>query len=251
MAKALAVNDLHLRFGAAQILQGVSLDIRAGALSIVGRNGMGKTTLCRSLMGLLRPARGTMMSHDVRLNGKTSHQISRLGIGYVPQGRMVWPSLSVEEHLRVALRRPNGGAGWSIDRVYDLFPRLAERRRNGGHQLSGGEQQMLAISRALLTQPRLLILDEPTEGLAPVIVDHVVATLQMLVAEEEMSILLVEQNLTVACAVSETVAIMVNGTIAEHLPARALLHNKEIQQRVLGVGGGPANETSDRHRREG
>jgi ABC-type branched-subunit amino acid transport system ATPase component len=169
-----------------------------------------------------------------------SHQIVARGVGYVPQGRRVWPSLSVDEHLRIALRGKNGD--WSIDRVYELFPRLHERRRNGGGQLSGGEQQMLAIGRALLGNPKLLIMDEPTEGLAPVIVEQVALTLKQLADEDEISVLLIEQNLGVATDVSDRVAVLVNGRIARELSAAELAADLELQQRLLGVS---SQETGD------
>jgi ABC-type branched-subunit amino acid transport system ATPase component len=235
---AMSIADLNLHFGAAQILHGVTLDIPQGALSIVGRNGMGKTTLCRAIMGLARLSSGTVTVFGRDITGVRSNLICRHGVGYVPQGRMVWPSLTVDEHLRVA-QRP-GAVHWTREKVYALFPRLAERKRNGGQQLSGGEQQMLAIGRALLTQPRLLILDEPTEGLAPVIVDHVVDTLRSLVRDDGMALLLIEQNLSVACAVSDYVAIMTNGAISETIPSTVLASDSDVQARVLGFTGRPA-----------
>lgn len=231
-ANALSIANLSLHFGAAQILHGVTLDIPNGALSIVGRNGMGKTTLCRAIMGLARATSGTVSVFGEDMSAARPHDIARHGVGYVPQGRMVWPSLTVDEHLRVA-QRP-GATNWTREKVYDLFPRLQERRGNGGQQLSGGEQQMLAIGRALLTQPRLLILDEPTEGLAPVIVDHVVDTLRVLVQDEGMALLLIEQNLSVACAVSDQVAIMTNGAISETIASAVLANDRDVQARVLG-----------------
>jgi ABC-type branched-subunit amino acid transport system ATPase component len=231
MEHALSVVDLHLAFGRARILHGVSLSLTSGALSVVGRNGMGKTTLCQSIMGLLHPSSGAVRIFGRDMVGKQPNVIARHGVGYVPQGRRVWPSLSVDEHLRLAQRRAN--ARWTVEGIYDLFPRLAERRNNGGAQLSGGEQQMLAIGRALLVQPRLLIMDEPTEGLAPVIVDQVVKVLQMISREEAISILLIEQNLSVACAVSDQVAVMVNGQISEIVPSRLLATDSAVQQRVL------------------
>ena len=228
----LQVDRLNVHYGRAHALQDVSLSLEGGILAVVGRNGMGKTTLCNAITGLV-PASGSIRLGGVEIAGLAPHAITTLGIGYVPQGRRVWPSLSVDEHLRLAASTARRGV-WTVERVYDLFPRLAERRANGGSQLSGGEQQMLAIGRALLFNPRLLVMDEPTEGLAPVIVEHVAATLKSL-GDDALSVLLVEQNLGVAIDVADTVAVMVNGRIARTLPAGELAADRELQQRLLGV----------------
>lgn len=229
----LEVRDLHVRFGQAHILQGVSLSVGARPMAIVGRNGMGKTTLCQAIMGLVHASDGEIALGGERLNGLPPFRIARRGIALVPQGRRTFPSLSVEEHLRlVALR----GAAWTVERVYQTFPRLAERRRNGGTELSGGEQQMLAIARALLMNPKLVIMDEPSEGLAPVIVDQLIGVLRALPGDG-MGVLLVEQNLRVAMEVAEEVAIMVTGRIATALPAKRL-EDPELQRRYLGVAAG-------------
>lgn len=229
----LEVRDLHVRFGQAHILQGVSLAVGARPMAIVGRNGMGKTTLCQAIMGLVHASEGEIALGGERLNGLPPFRIARRGIALVPQGRRTFPSLSVEEHLRlVALR----GAAWTVERVYQTFPRLAERRRNGGTELSGGEQQMLAIARALLMNPKLVIMDEPSEGLAPVIVDQLIDVLRALPGDG-MGVLLVEQNLRVAMGVAEEVAIMVTGRIAATLPAKRL-EDQELQRRYLGVAAG-------------
>ena len=167
------------------------------------------------------------------ITGLAPYQIAARGIAYTPQGRRLWPDLTVDEHLRLAGR---GGGSWTVERVYDVFPRLAERRRNGGGQLSGGEQQMLAISRALLQDPRLLVLDEPTEGLAPLIVAQLEELLSSLAAEGDVAILLIEQNIGVATAIAEDVAIMVNGRISRVIPAGELAADRALQQRLLGVG---------------
>src|SRR5260221_9792011 len=160
----LSIDDLHVYYGHAHVLQGISLRLGHGVLGLVGRNGMGKTTLCNAILGLVPVARGGIFLSGEQLVGLSPNQIVTRGIGYVPQGRRMWPSLSVEEHLRLVARGAKGA--WTIERVYETFPALAQRRRNGGAQLSGGEQQMLAIARALLTNPRLLVMDEPSEGLA-------------------------------------------------------------------------------------
>lgn len=232
-APALEVKGLNVYYGASHALQGVDLRLDSGVLSVVGRNGMGKTTLCKAIMGLERAAAGTISFHGQLLNGRSPAEIARMGIGYVPQGRRLWRSLTVDEHLKMVATK---GGLWTIDRVYATFPRLAERKSNGGAQLSGGEQQMLAISRALLMNPRLLIMDEPTEGLAPVIVAQVEEMLIRLGAEGDIDVLVIEQNIGVACAIADRVAIMVNGRINREAPARDLAADRDLQQRLLGVG---------------
>ena len=208
----------------------MSLALDRGVLAVVGRNGMGKTTLCNAVTGLVR-ASGSVKLAGEEILGLAPNVITSKGVGYVPQGRRVWPSLSVDEHLRLARRR----GPWTVERVYQMFPRLAERKRNGGAELSGGEQQMLAISRALLSNPKLLVMDEPTEGLAPIIVQQVEAMLKALAAEGEISVLLIEQNLGVAIDVADTVDVMVNGRIARSMGAAELAADRELQQRLLGV----------------
>ena len=232
----LEIANLDVYYGRAHALQSVSLALDHGVLAVVGRNGMGKTTLCNTVTGLVQVA-GTA-SGSVRLAGEEilglpPNRITERGVGYVPQGRRVWPSLSVDEHLRLAARGHRGP--WTVERVYQTFPRLAERKGNGGAELSGGEQQMLAIARALLFNPRLLVMDEPTEGLAPVIVRQVADMLKRLAADGEISVLLIEQNLGVAIEVADTVDVMVNGRIARSMPASELAADTELQQRLLGV----------------
>jgi len=231
----LRIEDLQVFYGESHALQGVSLTLESGALSVVGRNGMGKSTLCNTIVGLKRARSGSIRVDGREISALEPHEIHRLGVGYVPQGRRVWPSLTVDEHLRLAAGNRRD-ASWTVERVYQTFPRLAERRTNGGSQLSGGEQQMLAISRALLSDPKLLVMDEPTEGLAPVIVDQVEQMLVNLAAEGEMAVLVIEQNIGVATAVSNQVAIMVNGRINRLMDSKALAADRELQQRLLGVG---------------
>src|SRR5450755_350262 len=190
----LQVQDLQVYYGESHALQGVSLTLQRGVLSVVGRNGMGKTTLCNTIVGLMRARSGEVRFDGRDISNLESHEIVRAGIGFVPQGRRLWPSLSVDETLRLSARAGAGGNSWTVERVYSTFPRLAERKGNGGGQLSGGEQQMLAISRALLSNPRLLVMDEPTEGLAPLIVTQVRDLLIRLSTEEDLSVLVVEQN---------------------------------------------------------
>lgn len=229
----LEIENLDVYYGRAHVLQGVSLSVPHGVVAVVGRNGMGKTTLCNAVTGLV-PSTGAIRFGGRDILGLAPNQITNLGIGYVPQGRRVWPSLTVDEHLRLAQR--SGGKGpWNAQRIYSLFPRLAERKSNGGAQLSGGEQQMLAIARALLFDPKLLVMDEPTEGLAPVIVEQVAEMLKTLTGDSEIAVLLIEQNLGVAIDVADTVGVMVNGRIARTMPAAELAANRELQQQLLGV----------------
>ncbi len=226
----LEIKNLDVFYGRAHALQGVSLSFEKGIVAVVGRNGMGKTTLCNAITGLV-PARGSVKLNGEEILGLPAHAITDKGIGYVPQGRRVWPSLSVDEHLKVSSTK----GAWTVERIYQTFPRLAERKRNGGAELSGGEQQMLAISRALLFNPKLLVMDEPTEGLAPIIVQQVAAMLKALAAEGQISVLLIEQNLGVAIDVADTIDVMVNGRIARSMPAAELDADRELQQRLLGV----------------
>jgi uncharacterized protein (UPF0261 family)/ABC-type branched-subunit amino acid transport system ATPase component len=233
-APILEVRGLDVYYGRSHALQGVDLTLDSGVLSVVGRNGMGKTTLCKTIMGLVRATAGSIRVGGEDLLSLPSAQIARLGVGYVPQGRRLWRSLTVDEHLRMTAGMRRGA--WTVERIYDTFPRLAERKNNGGGQLSGGEQQMLAISRALVTNPRLLIMDEPTEGLAPVIVSQVEEMLVRLGEEGDISVLVIEQNIGVATAVANSVAIMVNGRVNRIIDSARLAADRDLQQRLLGVG---------------
>jgi branched-chain amino acid transport system ATP-binding protein len=233
----LEVQDLDAFYGRAHILQSVSFSMGAESVAIIGRNGMGKTTLCAAIMGIHPPeVRGSIRFHGEELCGRPSYRIAGAGIGYVPQGRRLFPSLSVDEHLRMIAKRSstNGTRRWTTNDVYELFPRLAERKRNGGAQLSGGEQQMLAIGRALLTSPRLLIMDEPSEGLAPAIIESLTETFKQL-EQEGLAILLIEQNLGVATSIAERQLVMVAGTIAAETTAAQIAGDPDAQRRYLGV----------------
>jgi branched-chain amino acid transport system ATP-binding protein len=233
----LEVEGLSAFYGSARALERVSFRMGAESVAIVGRNGMGKTTLCCALLGISPPkATGSIRFEGHQLVGAQSYRVARRGIGYVPQGRRLFPSLTVDEHLRMASRAAgaNGGRAWTRERVYELFPRLAERRRNGGAQLSGGEQQMLAIGRALVTNPRLLVMDEPSEGLAPTVIESLIETFRQL-EEEGLAILLIEQNLGVATALADRQLVMVAGRIATETTAAKLAGDPELQRRYLGV----------------
>ena len=231
-APLLVIEGLDVHYGRAHALQGVSLSVARGVQGIVGRNGMGKTTLCNALTGLV-PASGSVRLAGEEILGLSPNAITQRGMAYVPQGRRVWPSLSVDETLKLVARKKR-----DVERIYTMFPRLAERKGHGGGQLSGGEQQMLAIGRALLLEPRLLVMDEPTEGLAPVIVEQVARSLRTLAEEGEITILLIEQNLGVALDVADTIGIMVNGRIAQQMPAAQLAADRSLQEQLLGVRSG-------------
>ena len=231
----LAVDGLNGYYGTAHVVQDVSFTMDAEAVALIGRNGMGKTTLCKSMLGLLGAtgrSHGSLRLEGTELHGKPSYKIAKAGVGYVPQGRRLFTSLSVDEHLEI-VGAPKG-ADWTPERVYELFPRLAERKTVPGTALSGGEQEMLSIGRALLTNPRLLIMDEPSEGLAPTVVETLIQTIKDLAAAG-MALLVVEQNLGVATTLAERIIVMVAGTIATETTSEQLLADPEAQKRYLGV----------------
>ena len=230
----LKLEGLNGHYGPAHVLQDVSFEMGHESVAVIGRNGMGKTTLCAAIMGLPQPTTsGSVRFEGHEIVGRASYRIASAGIGYVPQGRRLFPSLSVDEHLRMIAPKDKA-ARWTVGKVYELFPRLAERRRNGGAQLSGGEQQMLAIGRALLTNPKLLIMDEPSEGLAPAIIENLIEVFKAL-EEEGLAILLIEQNLGVATALAERQLVMVAGRIFTETTAEILATDPEAQRRFLGV----------------
>lgn len=226
------IKNLCASYGEAQVLHDMNMDFTGNSVSIVGRNGMGKTTLCYALTGMGPRVSGEIVWEGRNLVGMNPTQIAKSGIAIVPQGRRVFPSLTVLEHLRLIERRD---MKWTIERVLALFPRLAERLENRANQLSGGEQQMLSIARALMRDPRLVIMDEPSEGLAPVIVQTLIKTLRQL-AHEGIQLILVEQNLRVATAVSPHIAVLVSGKVALETSAAALLADEHLQSTYLGVG---------------
>jgi branched-chain amino acid transport system ATP-binding protein len=228
----LIFEKVNAYYGRGRVLHDVSFEMGREPVAVIGRNGMGKTTLCLAVMGLMARADGSIRFEGQELMGRAPYKISGAGIGYVPQGRRLFPSLSTEEHLDML--GAGGGGRWTKAAIWELFPRLAERRRIGAAQLSGGEQQMLAIARALLGNPKLLIMDEPSEGLAPAIVENLVETCQNLV-QEGVGLLLVEQNLGVATSLADRQLVMVAGEIAAETTAKALLDDPDAQQRYLGV----------------
>ena len=229
----LDVRDIHTYYGDSHVLQGVSLGMERGqVVGILGRNGMGKTTLIRSIIGFTPPRRGQVLFKSRDITAWPSNRVVAFGLGLVPQGRRVFPSLSVLENLAVAAR--NNGGPWTVERVLDLFPRLRERGAHRAGKLSGGEQQMLAIARALTTNPELLLMDEPTEGLAPLLVREVGRVIENLKAQG-LSILLVEQNLPLALRVADHVHVLSRGRVVHSSAPDALWRNEEIKSRYLGL----------------
>jgi branched-chain amino acid transport system ATP-binding protein len=232
----LEVRALRSGYRQGTVLHGVDLDLdRGGTLALLGRNGAGKTTLALTLMGLLRPTGGTIRLDGTDITGWRPDRIARAGVALVPQGRRVWPALTVREHLDLAERGVRRSVRrWTPEALYDLLPRLAERRRQYAGQLSGGEQQMLAIARALVTDPALVLLDEPSDGLAPRIVDQVCEVIRTMSAEG-VAVLLVEQDLHLAFAVADAIAVMAKGAIVHRSETMAFRRDPGTARRLLGV----------------
>jgi branched-chain amino acid transport system ATP-binding protein len=231
----LEVDDVHTYYDYNYILQGVSLTVRAGAVTaILGRNGVGKTTLMRSIVGFTPPRRGRVRFEGDEIHRLPAHEIARKGIGLVPQGRRIFGSLTVIENLMIGARTAEGRSRWNLDSVYALFPRLRERSGHFGGQLSGGEQSMLSIARALMSNPSLLLMDEPSEGLAPLIVRGVQEALVELKASG-LAVVLVEQNLPLALAVADSAYIISKGRIVYSGAPEELRDNQEIRTRYLGI----------------
>jgi branched-chain amino acid transport system ATP-binding protein len=230
----LTIDRIHTYYGDSHVLQGVSLQVEPEEVVVLlGRNGAGKSTLINSIIGFVRPRQGRISLGKTDIAGLPSHQIARLGVGLVPQGRAIFPTLTVRENVTLAAR--NGRQdGWHLDRVVETFPPLAARLQNLGAQLSGGEQQMLAIARALMTNPHLLLLDEPSEGLAPMIVTEIKGIINQL-RTEGLSILLVEQNLALALEVADRAYLMSKGRIVFEGAPSSLSQQPELMQRYLGV----------------
>jgi branched-chain amino acid transport system ATP-binding protein len=228
----LSVQDIHTYYRDSYVLQGVTLDLRAGeVVALLGRNGVGKTTLARSILGLTPAKRGTILFKDIDITHMPAHRIARMGIGIVPQGRHIFRSLSVREHLHVAAR---GQGRWNFDTVVELFPNLRARMRSLAGKLSGGEQQMLAAGRALVGNPSLLLMDEPTEGLAPMMVRELGRTIESL-KRAGTSILLIEQKVTFALQYADVVFIMSKGRIVHRCSPAELATDAETKARYLGV----------------
>jgi branched-chain amino acid transport system ATP-binding protein len=235
MSAALVAKGLQTYYGKSHILHGVDIEIAEGKITaLLGRNGAGKTTTLRTLMGLTPARSGTITIFGEDMMRWPTYRIAASGVGYVPEGRRVYANLTVEENLKTPLARKGP---WTIERAYQLFPRLAERRQNRGRQLSGGEQEMLAIARALMLNPKLLMLDEPSQGLAPLIVAEVFRVVQSM-RDEGISILLVEQNVLMSLEIADHAYVLENGAIVHSGPARELAENEARVQELAGVGGG-------------
>lgn len=229
----LNVENIHSYYGASHILHGVSLEVAKGeVVSLLGRNGAGKTTTLRSIIGLTPPKQGTIHLKSEETTGRKPHSMARMGVSYMPETRGIFPSLSVYENLTLAAGRRPGP--WTVERVFEIFPRLEARRLNGGAQLSGGEQQMLAIARSLLLNPDLLLLDEPTEGLAPIIVQDIEDRLEA-IKREGMTILLVEQNFRFATNLADRVYVLGKGSIQWSGSTEEILADESTQKTWLGV----------------
>lgn len=230
----LTINDIHTYYGDSYVLQGVSLKVQQGeAVALLGRNGVGKSTTIKSIIGFTPPRRGQIKLREVDVTHLPSHRTAQLGVGLVPQGRSIFPTLTVRENIMLAARNVTQG-GWTFERVLDTFPPLRARLKNLGSQLSGGEQQMLAVSRALMTNPELLLLDEPSEGLAPLFVAEIGRIIRQL-RQGALSILLVEQNLSLALSVADRVYVMNKGRIVFEGTPSDLREQDEVRHRYLGV----------------
>jgi branched-chain amino acid transport system ATP-binding protein len=224
MADTLRLSGVRAGYGETIVLEDVSFALpERGSLAVLGRNGVGKTTLLATIMGHTTFHSGKILFNDREMNSSAVYERARAGIGYVPQDRLIFPSLSVEENLTVAARPGR----WTLQRVYDLFPRLAERRSHRGNQISGGEQQMLAIGRALMGNPTLLLMDEPLEGLAPIIVEMLLKALKRLISEDSLAVVLVEQHAKLALQVTRTALVMRRGKVVHEGPSDALLANPD------------------------
>jgi len=231
----LEVSDLHAGYGPVQVLHGIELSVEPGErLALIGRNGVGKTTLLKALMGLADVRRGAVRFEGRPLGQSGPGERALAGLGYVPQTRDIFPSLTVEENLIAGLK---GRPVRCVQEAYDLFPRLAERRRNGGSQLSGGEQQMLSVARTLLGQPRLLLLDEPLEGLAPIICQELMAAFTQLASQTGVAVVLVEQKVEAALRFAQQAIVLEHGAIVHREACHSLSVRPELLERYVGVAG--------------
>jgi branched-chain amino acid transport system ATP-binding protein len=233
MTTVLRTHEIQTYYGKSHILHGVSLEVNEGEIvTVLGRNGAGKTTTVRSIMGLTPPRAGTVEIFGHNTTRLPTHRIAGLGIGYVPEGRKIFGNLTVLENLKVPQARPGA---WNLDRIFKLFPRLEERKSQLGRQLSGGEQEMLAIARPLLLNPRLMLLDEPSQGLAPLIVKEVMQVIKTM-RSDGLSVLLIEQNVPLSLAVADRAYVLDDGKVVHSGPAAALASDKELVDKLAGAG---------------
>jgi branched-chain amino acid transport system ATP-binding protein len=235
MTALLAIEDLHSAYGLSRVLFGISLDVAAGeCVCLLGRNGVGKTTTIRSVMGLLRPTSGRVLWKETDIAGWAPHQVARAGIGFVPEDRRIFAELTVWENLEIAARAAGRSGRWTLDAVYGLFPKLRELRNRQGGFLSGGEQQMLTIARTLMGNPELLLLDEPSEGLAPLVVEALLDNVRAL-KTEGLTILLAEQGVDFSLALADRVYILEKGTIRHSGPDSELREDTALRDRLLAL----------------
>ena len=234
----LQASDIETCYGASQVLFGMSIDVKAGeVVTLLGRNGMGKSTLVKTVTGLMAPRRGSVRLAGKELAGRSPHHVARAGVGLGPEGRRVFANLSVRENLvATAANRHGSQTPWTLDRIYAMFPRLRERERNLACNLSGGEQQMLAIGRALMTNPALLLLDEPMEGLAPIIVEELASAIRKLCEREGLASIVVEQHPVLALEMTHQAIVLERGTVVHAGPSEALAADHALLDRLLGVG---------------
>jgi len=231
-SELLALEHVTAGYGEAVVLEDITLAMNEGdSLALLGRNGMGKTTLLLTMMGLTHLHKGTVRWRSQDITGMATYRRAHSGLGWVPQERHMYPSLSVEEHLTVVARPGE----WTVEKIYKLFPRLQERRNNMGNQLSGGEQQMLAIARALMVNPRILLLDEPMEGLAPIIVQELLGVLRRLVTDTGMAVIVVEQHARMALGLTDRAIVLDRGRVVYDADSQSLLDNQEELNRLVAV----------------
>jgi branched-chain amino acid transport system ATP-binding protein len=232
MSELLSLDNVSAGYGASVVLEQVSLALHEGdSLALLGRNGVGKSTLLVTLMGLTTLHRGSIRWGGADMARVATHTRARAGLGWVPQERFMFPSLTVEEHLTVVARPGK----WTVARIYEVFPRLQERRSNMGNELSGGEQQMLAIARALMTNPRMLLLDEPMEGLAPIIVQELMRVIRALIKDEGLSVIVVEQHARLALSLTQSAIVLDRGRIVHASDSRSLMNDPETLNRLVAV----------------
>ncbi|HAS91474.1 MAG TPA: ABC transporter ATP-binding protein [Clostridiales bacterium] len=235
MNSILTLDNVHSQYGSSHILQGVTFDLKEKIIAIVGRNGMGKSTLVKVIMGLVPMTSGKIILKGKDISNFKPYKVASLGVGYVPQGRELFPSLSADEHFKIVMPKNDINKEWNINKIYDLFPNLKKQPNKSAANFSGGEQQMIAIGRALLLNPSLLIMDEPSEGLAPVMIKNLIEVCKRLMSEG-IHILLVEQNINVATSLADELSVMVSGQIVQKVDSEKIMKDASLRSKLLGVG---------------